>query len=129
MIGWPLLDGPAAPWSFLVATLGLGGLAAFATGRALALAWRPFALCLPAAALLAAVAGFLHYALFAEPVLPLARIASAVQALPADPVAGARALAGLLGNYAAIFVLLAAIAAGGFLRARARCLRERYGFD
>jgi hypothetical protein len=129
MNGWPLLDGPAAPWSFLIATLGLGGLAAFATGRALALAWRPFALCLPAAALLAGVSGFLHYALFAEPVVPLARIATALQTLPGDPAAAARTLAGLMGNYAAIFVILTALAAGGFLRARARCLRERYGYD
>ena len=129
MNAWPLLDGPAAPWSFLIATLGLGGLAAFATGRALALAWRPFAHCLPAAALLAGVAAFLHYALFAEAVLPLARIAAAAHALPDDPAAGARTLWGLLRTYAAIFIILTDIAGGGFLRARARCLRERYGFD
>lgn len=33
--------GPAGIWSFLVVTLLLGGTAAFASGRAIALTWRP----------------------------------------------------------------------------------------
>ncbi len=60
--------------TYIGLTLCLGGAAAFATGRALALNWRSFwqvpAFCL----LLAAAAQFLHYALFNEPLLSLSGI-------------------------------------------------------
>jgi hypothetical protein len=127
MNGLLWVDGPAAPWSFLVATLGLGGLAAFATGRAIALAWRPFPLCFAASALLAGVSGFLHYALFAESALPITRIAAALATLPAAPGASAAQAADLLRHYAAAFVILSGFATAGFRTARARSLRERYG--
>ncbi len=129
MNGLLWVDGPAAPWSFLVATLGLGGLAAFAAGRALAHAWRPFSLCLAASALLAAVAGFLHYALFAESALPIGAIGAALAALPRAPAAALAELAGLLRHYAVIFLTLSGFAAAGFKLARARALRERYDFE
>ena len=115
MNGLLWVDGPAAPWSFLVATLGLGGLAAFATGRAIALAWRPFPLFFAASAL------------FAESALPITRIAAALATLPAAPGASAAQAADLLRHYAAAFVILSGFAAAGFRTARARSLRERYG--
>ena len=59
-------DDPGALWTFLVFTVVLGGLAAWATGRALAGTWRsvwtmPFALII-----LAGAVRFLHYALSGE---------------------------------------------------------------
>lgn len=61
--------GPNTLWVFLGLTLVLGGAAAYAAGRALALTWRPFWM-VPAYALaLAAGIRFLHYALFEEPLL------------------------------------------------------------
>ena len=56
-------------------TLLLGGPAAWASGRALARAWQPFGRGVLYAAMLAAVADFLCYALFQTSVLPMFRIA------------------------------------------------------
>jgi hypothetical protein len=38
---WLYEAGPQGLWIFLLATVALGGLAALATGRALAQTWRP----------------------------------------------------------------------------------------
>ena len=57
---------PFAFWLFLLLTIGLGGAASWATGRAVARTWQPPIL-LPIYTLALAVAvRFLHYALFAE---------------------------------------------------------------
>jgi len=56
---------------FVVITLVLGGLGAYATGRAMALTWRPMAMLLPYMVLLTAGVRFLHYALYGEPLLSL----------------------------------------------------------
>jgi hypothetical protein len=50
---------------------GLGALAAFATGRALAGGWSPLWRIAPAMVVLAAAVQFLHYALFQEELLSL----------------------------------------------------------
>lgn len=54
---------------FLGLSVGLGGAAAFATGRALAKHWRPFWYAVPSMVPLAASVRFLHYALFEEALL------------------------------------------------------------
>jgi hypothetical protein len=54
---------------FLGLSLIIGGAASFAAGRALATRWRPLWQALVYALLIAAMVRFLHYALFAEPLL------------------------------------------------------------
>jgi hypothetical protein len=58
---------------FLGLSVVLGGAASFAAGRALARRWRSLAQAPVYALLIAAAARFLHYALFAEPLLSLDR--------------------------------------------------------
>jgi hypothetical protein len=60
---------PENLWTFLLLTCVLGGAAAFATGRALALTWRPLWQALAYMIPLAAAVRFLHYALFGEDIL------------------------------------------------------------
>ncbi|MEA2839887.1 MAG: hypothetical protein QOF41_1217 [Methylobacteriaceae bacterium] len=62
---------PENLWTFLLLTCVLGGAAAFATGRAIALTWRPFWQALAYTIPLAAAVRFLHYALFGEDILAL----------------------------------------------------------
>lgn len=59
-------DDPYAIWTFLVFTVALGGLAAWATGRALAGTWRSLWTMPPALVVLAGAVRFLHYALSGE---------------------------------------------------------------
>ena len=56
-------------WTFLLLTCLLGGAAAFATGRAIALTWRPLWQALAYMIPLTAAVRFLHYALFGEDIL------------------------------------------------------------
>ena len=49
---------------FLLVTVVIGGGAAWLTGRAIAITWRPFWQLVPYALLLGAAARFLHFALF-----------------------------------------------------------------
>jgi hypothetical protein len=58
-------------WTFLLLTCVLGGAAAFATGRAIALTWRPFWQALAYMLPLTAAVRFLHYALFDEDILAI----------------------------------------------------------
>jgi hypothetical protein len=58
-------------WTFLLLTCVLGGAAAFATGRAIALTWRPFWQALAYTIPLTASVRFLHYALFEEDILAI----------------------------------------------------------
>jgi hypothetical protein len=53
--------------SFLLLSVALAGAGAYATGRALALVWQPFALALLYVVFLTAGERFLHFALFREP--------------------------------------------------------------
>jgi hypothetical protein len=64
---WP--DSPYGLFTFIVITLILGGLGAWATGRAMAQTWRPMLMLAPYMVLLAAGVRFLHYALYGEPLL------------------------------------------------------------
>ncbi len=123
------VESPAAPWSFVFVTLILGGLAAFAAGRATAQTWRPFAQIFAYAALLALAVGFLHYALFAESVIPMTRLAAALAQLPQAPARTLLELAGLLRHYCVIALTLSAIASFGFIRTRARQMALQYGFE
>ena len=61
-------DGPSL-WVFVLVTVILGGSAAWMTGSGIARGWRPFWQCAVALLLVAAVARFLHYALFEQPLL------------------------------------------------------------
>ncbi len=69
MFAWFYDAGPHGHWVFLIVTVLLGGLAAFATGRALAQTWRPLWLMPLATALLTCAVRFIHYAVFAEVLL------------------------------------------------------------
>jgi hypothetical protein len=60
---------PENLWTFLLLTCLIGGAAAVATGRALALTWRPLWQALAYMIPLAAAVRFLHYALFGEDIL------------------------------------------------------------
>ena len=72
---------------FVGVTLVLGGLAAFAAGRAVALSWRPLALLALYAAPLAFALRFLHWSLFGEPLgAPLAALIAYAWCLAAQVV-------------------------------------------
>ncbi len=107
---------------WLAVTLALGAPGAAAAGRALARGWRSFAVGIVYAAMLAAGADFLCYALFRVSALPIFRVAERV----ADGEA-ARA-APLLAAYVATFVILVAFAYSGWRMARARQMRAQYPF-
>lgn len=94
---------PENLWTFLLLTCVLGGAAAFATGRAIALTWRPFWQALAYTIPLTAAVRFLHYALFAEDILAIG---------PA-----------LLG-----FAILLAVAAVAFRLVQARQMTTQYPF-
>jgi hypothetical protein len=70
MAGLIWADTPYGLLVFAMLTV-LGGLAAIASGRALATVWDPIWLTIPIAALLAAGVRFLHFALFQEQLLSL----------------------------------------------------------
>jgi hypothetical protein len=58
-------------WTFLLLTCVLGGAAAFATGRAIAMTWRAFWQALAYMIPLTAAVRFLHYGLFEEDILAI----------------------------------------------------------
>jgi hypothetical protein len=62
---------PYGLFTFVLITLILGGAGAWATGRALAQTWRAVVMLLPYMLFLSAAVRFLHYALYAEPLLSL----------------------------------------------------------
>lgn len=95
--------GPNTLWVFLGLTCVLGGAAAWASGRALALTWRPFWMAPAYALALAAAARFLHYALFDEP-------------LVSAPL------------FAVDFLVLVAVTSASFKATRAAQMRRQYGF-
>ena len=89
------------PLAFFGLTIVLFGLAAAATGRALAQSWRPAWQIIPAALFLAVVDRFLHYALFEAPL---------------DSLSGLLAAAGVIGL----------VMSGAFFYARARKMVRQY---
>ena len=69
MFAWFYDAGPHGHWVFFIVTVMLGGLAAYATGRALAQTWRRLWLLPLATALLTCAVRFIHYAVFEERLL------------------------------------------------------------
>ncbi|MBV8848189.1 MAG: hypothetical protein JOZ16_01235 [Methylobacteriaceae bacterium] len=94
---------PENLWTFLFLTCVIGGAAAFATGRAIALTWRPFWQALAYMIPLTGAVRFLHYALFGEDIL----------------AAGAALLA---------LLILLAVAAMAFRLTQARQMARQYPF-
>jgi len=88
-------------WIFLLLTVLAGGAAARATGASIAATWRPPWQIFGAAFLLACAVRFLHYALFAEPLLSLR-------------------------NFVIDYAVVLLFAALGFRRTRARQMVEQY---
>ena len=109
-------------WVWLCVTLVLGGPAAFAAGRAVARAWKSRMLAVFYASLLAAATCFLCYSLFQTVAISLAALARDVAARNAEAVAFDLAVWG------SSFVVLAVFALAGWSLARARLMREQYGF-
>jgi len=107
---------------WLALVLCLGGAGAFATGRALARTWQPALRLIPYGLLLAAASGFLCWALFGVPVIPASRLIA--RALAGDWGEVVLGLSGL----GMSFVLLLAMGAAGFTRARERQMRLQYPF-
>ncbi len=58
-------------WLFALITVLMGGWAAWMTGRAMALTWRPYWQCVAYLLLLAGVVRFIHFALFEGTLLSL----------------------------------------------------------
>jgi hypothetical protein len=77
MAGMLWSDNPYGLFTFVLITLALGGLGAWATGRAMAQTWRPLAMLALYMVFLTAGVRFLHYALYGEPLLSPALFISA----------------------------------------------------
>jgi hypothetical protein len=114
-------------WSFLVLTVFLGGVAALATGRALALTWRPLWQCILYSGPLALAIAFLHFALFEEPVIPLQIMIE--DATDAASLGGKlSAIAWHLRGWVVEFLMLALLALIGYRLTRVRQMATQYRF-
>jgi hypothetical protein len=92
-----------SPLAFLLVTVALGGGAAWLSGRAMALTWRPWWMVVPAALALALVVRFLHHTLFEGTLLSA--------------------------HYVAVdAVILFLLALAGFRMTRSRQMVRQYGF-
>jgi hypothetical protein len=120
--------GPQALWTTLLMTMVLGGAAAFATGRAIALTWRSPGQLLLYCAMLAAVVGFLDYALFENPVIPGGRIVAALALAGESPGAALPDLAGALAGFATTFAFVLAVALLAYRLTRSWQIGRQYGF-
>ena len=58
-------------WTFILVTIAMGGLAAYASGKAIAQTWRPFWHVPLYMLIVAAAVRFFHFALFEEPLISL----------------------------------------------------------
>jgi len=103
MPAWLYDAGPLGFLIFLFATVILGGLAAFVTGRALAQKWCPPWQILVYSLLLAAGVRFIHYSIFAEPLLSLR-------------------------SYLFDFAILFALASAGYKLTRTNQMNVQYGW-
>ena len=90
MPDWLYDAGPNGHWYFLLVTVVMGGLAAYATGSAIAATWRPRWQLAVYAVLVAAAARFIHFALFEEPFLAPRSFVVDLIVLTAAAVAGFR---------------------------------------
>jgi hypothetical protein len=100
---WLYDTGPGGLWVFLFATVLLGGVAAFISGRAIAQTWRPLAMLPFYMLMLAATVRFIHYALFDETLLSIR-------------------------NFLFDFIVLCAISVTGYRLMRSRQMVEQYGW-
>lgn len=98
---WLYDGGPNGDWVFLLVTVVMGGLAAHATGSAIAATWRPRWQIVVYGLLLAGAVRFIHYALFHEPFI-------APKSFLVD------------------FAFLVVVASIGFRLTRRRQMREQY---
>ncbi len=103
MAGLLYSDNPYGWLVFLVLTVIMGGAAAWSSGRAIAQTWRPFWQVPVYMIVLAFAVQFLHYALFAEPLLSLH-------------------------FYGVSFCVLALFGAAGFRSTRAMQMAQQYSF-
>ena len=92
MAGFLWAQGSYGFFTFVLLTLVLGGLGAWATGRAMAQTWRPLAMLALYMVFLTAGVRFLHYALYGEPLLSLPLFISAYIWTMAVGVLGYRAM-------------------------------------
>jgi len=92
MAGFLWAQGSYGFFTFVLLTLVLGGLGAWATGRAMAQTWRPLAMLALYMIFLTAGVRFLHYALYGEPLLSLPLFISAYIWTMAVGVFGYRAM-------------------------------------
>lgn len=120
--------GPHALWTTLLLTVVLGGAASVAAGRAVARGWRRPGVLVFYAFLLACAFGFLDYALFENPVIPLWRIGEALALLRQAPGVALVDLAQALGGLAVNFVFLLGVGLIAFHRTRSRQMSVQYGF-
>ena len=112
-----------ADWAiWLAVTLLMGGPAAYASGRALALGWRSFGPGIGYCLALAAVADFLAYAHFATPAIPATAIIERIIALD---LPGALVL---LAGWVATFLILGLIAYVSWILTRRRQMARQYPF-
>lgn len=98
---WLYDAGPNGDWVFLLVTVVMGGLAAYATGSAIAATWRPRWQLVVYGFMIAAAVRFIHYALFEEPFIAPR-------------------------SYVVDLVVLIAAASLGFGLTRRRQMREQY---
>ncbi len=121
-------SGEYGVWMFLTLTIVLGGATALATGRALALTWRPPWHSIIYAVPLAFTIAFLHYALFEEPVIPLEIIMEDV----ADASGFAEKtwiIAWNLRGWAVQFIIFSCLALTGYRLTRVKQMVRQYGFS
>lgn len=95
--------GPWGFWIFVAVTGVICGAIAFVTGRAIAETWRPAWQVGVYAVLITFISRFLHYALFAEVLLSL-------------------------GNFVVDFVVIFALAVGGYVRVRHQQMATQYNW-
>src|SRR5918997_2096086 len=90
-------------WLFVLVTMLMGGWAAWMTGRAMAITWQPYILCIVYFLLLAGAVRFIHYALFGGTLLSLH-------------------------YYLVDALVIVAVGSIGFRRPRARQIAQQYGW-
>jgi hypothetical protein len=98
-------------WPFFFVTFVIGGATALAAGRAVAATWRPMLQVVPYAAILAAAARFLQYALFDGTFFVSLE----------SPLEG-------VARWALAYVILIAIAAAGYTVRRTRQMATQYSW-
>lgn len=103
MPAWLYTAGPSGHWVFLLVTVVLGGLAAWATGRALADTWRPWWLVPLSMLLVACAVRFVHFAVFQEVLMSLR-------------------------NFVVDFAVVTAFAVAAYVETRRRQMARQYGW-